>query len=103
MSAYLIADVSISDPNKYSEYLKFVGLTLTAYGGEVIIAVGEHSGGKIEVFEGNWDPKHLVIVKFENFEQIKKWYLSPEYQKIMNIRDESSQGNIISVENKINK
>lgn len=44
MSAYLIADVSISDPNKYSEYLKFVGLTLTAYGGEVIIAVGEHSG-----------------------------------------------------------
>ncbi|OLS19094.1 MAG: hypothetical protein HeimC2_42830 [Candidatus Heimdallarchaeota archaeon LC_2] len=101
MSAYLIADITISDPNKYSEYLKFVGATLTKFGGKLVIAVGEHSRGKIEVIEGNWNPKHLVMVEFEHLDLIKKWYSSSEYQEILNLRNESSQANFIAVENEI--
>ena len=61
MPAYVIVDIEVHDTQAYDEYRKLVGATLTRYGGKFIVR-----GGKIDVLEGGWSPKRLVVLEFES-------------------------------------
>lgn len=93
MSAYLIAEVEVRDPQGYEEYRKLVGPTLQKYGGKFLVR-----GGKVETLEGDWNPKRVVVLEFESVEQAHKWYDSPEYTVAKNIRQKASDGRFILVE-----
>ncbi|MBA2677339.1 MAG: DUF1330 domain-containing protein [Ktedonobacteraceae bacterium] len=41
-------------------------------------------------FEGDWQPRRLVIIEFANTEAFKRWYDSPEYSKARAIRFSAS-------------
>ena len=93
MSAYMIVDIEIHDSAAYDEYRKVVGATLTRYGGKFVVR-----GGKIDVFEGNWNPKRIVILEFESAARAREWYDSEEYRVPKQVRMKASKGNIIVVE-----
>jgi uncharacterized protein (DUF1330 family) len=93
MSAYVIVEIEIHDSAAYDEYRKVVGPTLTRYGGKFIVR-----GGKIDVLEGNWNPKRIVVLEFENAARAREWYDSEEYRVPKQIRMKASKGNIIVVE-----
>lgn len=93
MSAYVIVDIEIHDPSVYDEYRKVVGPTLTQYGGKFVVR-----GGKIDVLEGNWNPKRIVILEFENAARAREWYDSEEYRAPKQIRMKASKGNLVLVE-----
>ena len=93
MAAYFIVDIDVHDPEAYEEYRKHVPATLAQYGGEFMVR-----GGKIEALEGNWQPKRIVIVKFESIEQFHKWYNSPEYEPVKQMRFAASTASAIVVE-----
>lgn len=97
MKALVIVEVNITDPVTYEEYRSIVGPTIDKYGGRVISVTNE-GDGRSEVLEGNWKPKHLVLVTFESVQQAKKWYDSPEYFDALEIRRKCSECNIIVVE-----
>ena len=86
MAAYLISQIDIHDPQGYEEYRKLVGASLAKY------------GGKIDVLEGNWSPKRVVICEFESLQRAREWYDSPEYKPAMDIRQKTSDANIIVVD-----
>ncbi|MEX0958640.1 MAG: DUF1330 domain-containing protein [Burkholderiales bacterium] len=93
MSAYLIAEVEVRDPQGYDEYRKLVGPTLQKHGGKFLVR-----GGKVETLEGDWNPKRVVVLEFENVEKARQWYDSPEYRVARDIRQKASDGKFVLVE-----
>ena len=54
-------------------------------------------GGKQEDLEGSPNPR-TVVVRFDSFEQARKWYYSAEYEKPKALRQAASSGNAVLVE-----
>lgn len=93
MSAYVIAQIEITDPATYGEYTKEVLATITAHGGRFLVR-----GGKVEVLEGDITPKRVVVIEFPDVATLKRWYRSPEYQAILPLRKRASKGSLFLVE-----
>jgi len=80
-SAYVIANVEVTNPTQYEEYKKWSTVAMQAHGAEVCVR-----GGKVEVLEGDWNPQRLVILKFPSVDAANKFYASPEYGKAREAR-----------------
>jgi uncharacterized protein (DUF1330 family) len=93
MSAYVIVDIEIHDAAGYDEYRKVVGATLSAYGGKFVVR-----GGSIDVLEGNWKPKRIVVLEFDDAARAREWYDSEEYRVPKEMRMQASTGNLIVVD-----
>ena len=48
--------------------------------------------------EGQWPHARFVVIEFPSREAAERWYGSPEYQKIIGLRHNSSVGNLIIAE-----
>ena len=86
MTALVIVDVRVTDPARFEEYKKLVPATLTPY------------GGRIEVLEGDWEPKRIVIIEFPTLERARAWWASEEYRLPKQMRMESAETRMIVVE-----
>ncbi len=81
MSAYLVVEFTVKDPDVYREqYAANAGGTAKEYGGEALAA-------------GNWENLHGdgsftsgALMRFPDRESIIKWYNSPEYQQLIDVR-----------------
>ena len=93
MSAYVIVDITVNDPERYEEYKKLAPPAIAAYGGKYLVR-----GRKPEVLEGNWSPNRFVILEFESVEMAKKWLDSPEYHEGRSLRHQSASTNMVVVE-----
>lgn len=93
MSAYVIVDIHITDPEGYEEYKKLTPPTVAAYGGRYLAR-----GGRTECLEGDWRPERLVILEFESIERAREWLDSPEYRPIKAGRHRCARTNMIVVE-----
>lgn len=81
MAAYVYVELEVTDPAGYSEYSKLAIPTIVQFGGKVLVA-----GENIEGLEGDWHPKRIVVLEFENMEQAKRWYNSSEYEPLKHMR-----------------
>lgn len=93
MAAYIIVDVTVTDPHTYQGYTKLVPATVEAYGGKFIVR-----GGKVETLEGDWQPNRVVVLEFESVEKAKAWWNSDEYREPKAIRHSAAQAKMIVVE-----
>ena len=93
MSAYVIVDIDVTDPQGYPEYIQLAPATITAYGGKYLAR-----GGKTEVLEGVWIPKRLVILEFESMARAKEWLTSPEYALARKLRHQTARSHMLLVE-----
>lgn len=93
MSAYLIAEIEVTDPETYEEYRGQVAPTVEQYGGRFLVR-----GGAVHGLEGEWNPKRLVVIEFSDMDDLRKWYRSDEYERLKRIRQRSSTGKVLAVE-----
>ena len=93
MAAYLIANISVNDPEAYSGYTKQVLETVTRWGGRFLVR-----GGSVEKMDGDWQPNRVVVIEFPDLETAHNWYRSEEYQAILPLRLASTSGGTILVE-----
>ena len=93
MSAYVIAEIEVTDPAGYEEYRKQVLAVVTKYGGKFIVR-----GGKVDAREGGWNPKRIVLVEFPSLAQAQKWYDSEEYRALKALRLRTARGSVVLVE-----
>lgn len=92
MSAYVVANYTITNPEAYEPYVPAVLPLIAAAGGEVIV-------GDFESDPAEGDPGPVtVVLRFESKEAINAWYTSDEYEAIKGLRTENSEG-IITVVN----
>jgi uncharacterized protein (DUF1330 family) len=73
-SAYMIANVSVTDAERYAEYRRLSTLAMQVHGAQVCVR-----GGAAEVLEGDWRPERLVVLRFPSVEQARAFNDSPEY------------------------
>ena len=93
MAAYIIADVTVTDPAAMEEYRKRVPATLVKYGGRFIVRGGAH-----QTVEGDWKPNRLVILEFPSMDQARRWYGSEEYREPKAMRLRAGRTNVVLVE-----
>ena len=93
MPSYVIADVEVTDPTKFQEYSNQVPSTVEKYGGKYLVR-----GGDTERAEGSWEPKRLVVIRFEDMEQLKRWNHSQEYSGLTQLRYHSANSGVLFVE-----
>lgn len=93
MSAYVIVDIEVTDPQGYQEYVKLAPATVQLYGGRYLAR-----GGHNETLEGDWQAKRLVILEFESLERAKAWLNSPEYAPARALRHKYARTNMVAVE-----
>ena len=92
-SAYIIANVTVTDAQQYEEYKKWSSAAMQAHGAEVCVR-----GGKVEVIEGDWQPERLVVLKFPSVEAARKFDASPEYGKARAARQGAAVMRMVLVE-----
>jgi len=93
MPAYLIADVTITDTERYPDYVRQVPATLEPFGGRFLAR-----GGAVVTAEGEWQPGRLVIIEFPSLERAQAWYDSAEYGPARRLRWETSHARIVIVD-----
>jgi uncharacterized protein (DUF1330 family) len=93
MTAYVIVDIEVTDPEGYKEYIKLAPEAMKLYGGKYIAR-----GGANETLEGDWQAKRLVILEFSSVEQAKNWLNSPEYAPARALRHQYARTNMVVVE-----
>ncbi len=93
MSAYVIVDIHVTDPEGYKEYARLAPAAVELYGGKYVARAG-----RTEVLEGDWVPKRLVVLKFESVEQAKTWLESPEYRPARQMRHRMAKTNMVVIE-----
>lgn len=93
MSAYCIFEIEITDSARYQDYVAVVSATVERFGGRYLVR-----GGALEVLEGNWPDRRLVVLEFPSVEQAKQWYESPEYAGPRAIRQASAVSDAVLVD-----
>ena len=93
MPAYFVVELDITNAAAMADYRAAVPATLAQYGGKFLTR-----GGGTELVEGGPEPKRIVILEFADAAAVKRWYDSPEYQKILPGRLDNSTGRAFLVE-----
>lgn len=93
MSAYIIVDVTIHDPESYAEYKTYTPASLVPFEGKFVVR-----GGDLETLEGDWEPGRIVILEFPTVEQAKAWWASDLYAPAKAIRHRAAHSKMIMVQ-----
>ena len=92
MSGYVIAQIEVTNPENYKDYLAKVTDIVKKFDGEFLVR-----GGEFEHVEGEWKYSRNIIVKFPSYERALEWYNSEEYKPVRQIRIDNSNTNQIII------
>ncbi len=93
MTAYLIAEVEIHDPETYARYRARTPELVARHGGRFLVR-----GGTAELLEGEVPPTRVVVIAFEDMEAARRFHRSPEYREIAALRRKAARSRMILVE-----
>lgn len=74
------------------EYLQRIDATLKPFEGRFLV-----HGAKPEVLEGEFSGD-LIVIEFPDRKRARSWYDSAAYQKILPLRTDNSEGDVIIVD-----
>jgi len=92
MACYLIAQIDVHDREGYQKYLNGFNEVFKDYKG-IIMAADENP----TVLEGEWQYPRTVLMRFSDVEEAMRWYRSPQYQELAEVRRRASDSNIVLV------
>ena len=94
MSAYLIVDTLLDDPQLYEQYKLRARPIVERFGGEYLAR-----GGPMTLRESDlWSPHRLVVVRFADVDTANRCLDSAEYQEILTISKQSARRTVVIVE-----
>jgi uncharacterized protein (DUF1330 family) len=93
MTAIIISDVTIRDPDAAGVYRQRAADSIARHGGKYLA-----SGGEVECVEGSWHPQTVIVVEFPNMEAARHWYRSKDYALALEVRDAALVRHLIFVD-----
>jgi len=93
VKAYIVGNITVTNPVGYSEYQKQVPKTISDFGGRYLVR-----GGSTTQLEGEANGGRNVVLEFPDRQTAESWYHSSAYQSIINHRKNNSTGNLILVD-----
>ena len=94
MSAYLVVDTDLTNPERYEDYKRLAKPIVEQHGGEYLARGGEITRNETDL----WNPKRLVLIRFPSADQARRFYNSPEYQQVLLISKESARRTVVILE-----
>ena len=93
MTAYVLADIDVTDPARYEDYKALADPSVEQYGGRYAVR-----GGTVQVLEGDWPTGRFVVLEFPDADSARRWYSSAEYSKARAVRQEAATARLLLVE-----
>jgi uncharacterized protein (DUF1330 family) len=93
MTAYLLAEVEVHDPETYATYTAQTPGVIERHGGRFIVR-----GGAAESLEGSPPAGRLGVIEFPDMATARRFYESSEYQAIVGIRHRAANSRLVLVE-----
>ncbi|MGI9393171.1 MAG: DUF1330 domain-containing protein [Boseongicola sp.] len=94
MPAYLVNHVTITDQEKFAEYMAATQAVGRKFGAKPV-AIGNQPW----MLNGESDGHQMVVVaEFENMETLEAWHNSDEYQAIIPLREAGSDQRQVAYE-----
>jgi uncharacterized protein (DUF1330 family) len=93
MSAYLVANIEITDAAAFEEYRALVPAVIAAYGGRYLVR-----GGALERLEGSAPLNRMVILEFPDMARLKAFYQSAQYQPLLAMRQRAATATLLAIE-----
>ena len=92
MACYLIAQIKVHDKAGYQKYLDGFDEVFRNYNGIIMAADKDPI-----ILEGEWPHRRTVLIRFPDADEARRWYQSPEYQRLAEVRRCASDSNIVLV------
>lgn len=87
---YVIAQISIIEPDAYNRYQAAFMEVFERFNGQVLAADADP-----QVVEGIWDKEKVILLYFPDRNSFEQWAFSPEYQEISKHRQAGSKGVVL--------
>ena len=94
MSAFIVFDTKIKNPEVYEEYKKLAKPIAEKFGG-----VYRTRGGEIDLRQNElWTPTRVVIIEFPSMDNARTFLDSEEYAPVKLIREQNADCTVFIVE-----
>jgi uncharacterized protein (DUF1330 family) len=93
MAAYLIANLTVRDPQRFEAYRQAVPAVIARFGGRYLVR-----GGAVEVREGAPGLERVVVLEFPDMAAARAFYESPDYAPLLELRLAAADGSVALVE-----
>ncbi len=90
---YILAEIEVTNPEPYQDYLAAVTPMVEKFGGKYIVRAG-----KTEAVEGAAPAGRMVLLEFPDFEAARAFHHSPDYQAILSMRTDNATSRIVILE-----
>lgn len=92
MAAYLFIQGEVTDKPRYKAYQEAVLPLINRFDGKLLA-----SGSGLEVLEGQYDGRRLLVFEFPSMERLKAFWNAPEYIAVKRLREGAARMNIWAV------
>jgi uncharacterized protein (DUF1330 family) len=93
MAGYVLAQLKVTDPERFAKYGAQVPATIEKFGGRYLVR-----GGDMAAVEGEPFAPRVVVIEFDSVDAAKRWYESDEYAPLAELRQSASEGRLVIVE-----
>ena len=93
MTAYLVIRVTVTDWDRYRDYMALTPAALAKYQGRFIAR-----GGASVTLEGPQETRRLAICEFPTLELAQEFYASPEYRAAKSLRAGACEAEFVALD-----
>ena len=93
MSTYVIAQLTVTDPEGFQAYREAVLPIIEAHGGRFLVR-----GSEVSSLEGVPSQPCVIVLEFPDKAAAEAFYNSDEYQEILPLRRNHATGSVVVVE-----
>lgn len=93
MAAYLVANLTVIDPQRYQQYREQVPEVIAQHGGRYLVRAGA-----VHPLEGELGLDRFVVIEFPSLEAARHFYDSAEYAPLLKLRLETTRSQVALVE-----
>ncbi len=93
MTAYIVANITVTDPERYPRYRAQTPAVVARYGGRFLVRAGA-----VHPLEGEFGFDRFVVIEFPSLEAARRFYDSPEYAPLLKLRMETTRSQVALVE-----
>jgi uncharacterized protein (DUF1330 family) len=93
MSAYIIARITVTDPERYPDYTAETPALIAKHGGRFVVR-----GGAMSSLEGPEETRRIVVIEFPSRAAAEAFYNDPAYAPVRAIRWAAAESELVIVD-----
>ena len=86
---YLIANLTVTDPEGYAPYRELVPAVIAQFGGRYLVRAGA-----VQDVEGALGFDRCVVVEFDSVDAVRAFYFSEAYAPLLAIRSRTTRSHV---------